>query len=52
MPAAPRRVDLVGRECHPPLAVCPFPADGDERAGRVVLLGRVRHAGLSGSMCG
>ena len=45
-------LDLVGRERDPSLAVCPLAADGDEHAGCGGLLGRLRHAGESGSMCG
>ncbi len=45
-------LDLVGRERDPSLAVCPLAADGDEHAGCGGLLGRLRHAGESGSMWG
>ena len=45
-------LDLVGRERNPSLAVCPLTADGDEHAGCGGLLGRLRHAGESGSMWG
>ncbi len=45
-------LDLVGRERNPSLAVCPLAADGDEHAGCGGLLGRLRHAGESGSMWG